>query len=124
MGALSPAAHAAVSRCDVQQPGATGIVWVIFDSQTRKAAVQRMGETAQGRVVLSREHAPYGYKYNLVFNDTLSGGDATALLEVLIFPVGKSKYRVAAVTTTVVDGKRYLDTNVGNFEATCQVTIR
>lgn len=121
--ALTPvAAFASVTRCYVEKPREIDPRWFWFDTKTRQATIEWMGDVTQGRVTLIRDHAPFGEKVNLVFPSSLDPNDPTARLEIIVAPTSKSTHRMIGVVTKVIAGERHLHAGAANTDVVCTKT--
>ena len=107
---------ASTMTCRVQGDASAPRV-ISWDGETKKA-VAHLGISgeATGELALVRPHAQSN-KYNITLRPNQKYLNDE--VEVLIFPVSDVRFRVIAIGYKTIDGIRYMNSSLGNSEATC-----
>lgn len=116
----SPTAHAAVTKCDAIDPPSFSVQWLAFDAGKGTAQMQFSGAKFTGRVTYTRRLDKNGNKYTFVFPSPFGFPDALDTMEVVLFPVSSSAWRLGGVITKSVDGRRHVDLLVPGQDLLCQ----
>lgn len=108
-------AHARTITCEAHG-GPLAPKLISWDTDTHVAHLE-LGRLYTGSVTLTRKFND-GYKVNMVFPNVLYQSE----LEYIVFPLshGGGTFRVIGVGYEVIDGKRYLTTGFGEYNASCK----
>jgi len=113
---LTSASYAATTICKVKSDTVSPLA-VSWDTDTGLAKIQlRYGDPVEGRLTMSRPHDD-GVKVNLFFPKT--DKPLSEDMEFIVFPVFKTTHRILGVSYRTIDGRRFLNASLGNFEALC-----
>jgi hypothetical protein len=115
---VAPLAHSSVMKCDTKEPQLF-LQWVAIDPTKGTAQIQFGNDTLSGRIAYSRPHDDEGKKYNLVFPSPHSFHDESAIMELILFPMGDGQWRVGGVITELLEGQRHIDVLAPSAYLTC-----